>query len=243
MRLFFKFRYLWLGMDPYFSRSRLSSVLGVVVVSILLASCNNGGSGSVSDTGSLRISVEPKTISPGSLAFLEVSFRDSGYDDLETNGLTLKLLIPNQIGFITGSASLTRSSGAVAIAPIYYGEAPRELVQAVLVQTGVEPPTDAAAADEFSFLIFSLPPALIESGDSGDIHLSLNVAGTPKVSKIFGDLDRVAVTNFSATAPDFDVETEQEIEIIDPTLTESNQEPPRIILRSQPPRIRENIRD
>ena len=195
----------------------------IMLLTLSLSGCDHGsgsGGGSGSDSGSLRISIEPKTISPGSLAFLEVVFRDSGYDDLESHGLTVKLLVPNQIAFISGSASLTRDSGAISIAPIFYDPAPQELVKAVLAEAGVEPPADAAAADEFSFLVFSLPPSLIESEDNGVIQLSLNVTGTPKVASIYGDLDRVAVTEFSATAPDFDLEAQQDVQIVDPTAAE-----------------------
>lgn len=174
---------------------------------------SGGGGGGGSDSGALGLSVDPSRISPDSLAFLEVRFHASDFDDLDTRGLTIKLLLPDQLAFIAGSASLTTENGAQPVTPLYYGAAPASAVEDALLAAGVSSPLTSLLATDFSFLVFSLPSSVIDERTDGVLRLNLNVSSVPQVAKVFADLDRGSIDSFLPDHADFDAESTLTIDV------------------------------
>ncbi len=196
---------------------------GVLLSCVLvLGGCDGGGGSGRSDSGAIALQIDPGTIAPDSLAFLEVQFHASSFDDLNTHGLTIKLLLPDQMRFIGGSASVTTESGAAAVDPIYYGAAPSPVVAKVLDGDGVPTPFDTLASSDFSFLVFSLPPSVLDMHTDGVIRLNLNVSSMPQVARIYADLDRDAETSFDPEHADFDREADLKVDVVQPETSSSD---------------------
>lgn len=187
----------------------LSSVLATAV------GCGGGGGGSSggSDTANVSAAVSPDQVEIGNLAFLRVEYSGADFDDLESLGLTIKLLVPNELAFQNGSSTLTLSNGAHAIPPLAVTAAPTRVVRAALVEHGLIPDDNITPVGEFSYYVFPLTPSIIDEEEEGTLQMTFAVTGRPRHSVIFTDVDRDAISAFDPDNADFDDEGYTEFEV------------------------------
>ncbi|MFN8391549.1 MAG: hypothetical protein U0136_14770 [Bdellovibrionota bacterium] len=198
------------------SRSPLASLLfcAVCFVCTVLTSCGSsgGGDGGSSDTGSLSLSIDPQTLVVDGVAFVEADFSGVTYDDLDTEGLTMKLLVPNHLELVVDSAALTVETGAVQLKPVFAGHAPDADVQEIFRLNNVET-APSLREFQFSYYVFSLTPSVLHGADHGRLNLQFHVVGKPTTPVILADIDRGAISKFDASDPNFDAEASAEFTV------------------------------
>jgi len=143
----------------------------------------------------------------GGLAFVSVHFHLSDFDDLDTQGLTIKLLIPSEFGFVNGASSLTLERGAVPFGPHTIADAPRDVTNDILSDNGVEREHNTSSQGAFSFYVFSIPASALHGEDNGELEMTFNVGSTPANAVLFTDIDRGETTSFDPNNADFDAES------------------------------------
>ena len=198
-----------------------TAAAGILLFAALFAfiGCDDSGGGDSSigttDSASLNTEISPDRVAIGNLAFATVRFNDAEFDDLDSQGLTIKLLVPEEMSFKNGSATLTLSQGAVAVTPIAIAPAPDALVLSLLADSSVEPNPGAESSRGFIFYIFSLPAALLDDDTEGVLEMTFSVDSLPARSVVYTDIDRGAVSSFDPASSDFDGEQATEFVIDD----------------------------
>ena len=199
---------------------RLSLIAFIFLV--LCTACGGGGGGG-SDSGSSDTEISPDVIMTGGLAFVSVNFHLSDFDDLDTQGLTIKLLIPSEFGFVNGASSLTLDRGAVPFGPHTIADAPRKESAAILNDNGVEIKITPTSEGAFSFYVFSIPAATLHGEDEGELQMTFNVGSVPANSVLFTDVDRGETSTFDPNNSDFDAESMTEFNVERPSLIDEDE--------------------
>lgn len=198
---------------------RWKSILAIMLFAAAtcgaFTACGGSGGGSGSDSGSIDIEVAPDTISVDGLAFVSLNFQPEEFDDIETQGLTVKLLAPAELDFVRNSASLTIDHGATPIAPIAAEKAPPALVLQAFHDAGVDTTGDFRVTGDYFIYAFPLPGDLLDKNHpNGVVQVTFQVNGIPPVSTLFADLDRGAIGSFDINQADFDPEAQREIKVV-----------------------------
>lgn len=199
----------------------LSGVLAVLAL-FALAACSGGSSGEDSaqsviedsDTGALRLEISPGSITEGGLAFINLSFDRAQFDDLDTQGLTLKLIAPSEFDFKSTSGSFTTAAGAQPIKAAYVGPVPEKDLGDYLFNSSRFTPEEIARAGTYFYYIFSLTPELLGKNSSGNLNLTFNVISRPRLPLALADIDRQALSEFNPNKADFDPEAVLRFEVI-----------------------------
>lgn len=162
-----------------------------------------------SDSGDLELSLEPERITVGTIAFVEATFQNIRFDDFDSDGVTLKFLVPNDTAFIPGSSSLTVATGATPFDPLAQVPAPADDVKEFLLKNDGYQDIADRARNDFYYLVFSVPADKLEkNGTAGTLRLDFKILGISRVPAIFVDLDRGAIESFDAAQANFDGEGE-----------------------------------
>ena len=178
--------------------------------------CDDSSEGSdSSDSGSVRTDISPDRISVGSLAFVNVDFSRADFDDIDSQGLTVKVLAPAELAYQVGSSTLTLRNGAKPIAPFAVTPAPAVLVNNLIAESGVRSNDGTSSSGEFIFYIFPLSADTLDEEADGTLQATFEVRSVPAQSVIFTDVDRGAVTSFDAANSDFDGEVVSEFRVAD----------------------------
>ena len=163
---------------------------------LVAAACGSSSSNGGSDTGDLSLKIDPSLLRVGALAFLSVDFKvdEDDFDDLEDQGVTIKILLGEGLSFVVGSAVFVQDDGADAITPLYAGK---------------------AEDDDETFIVFSLPAKEFEDDNQISGIIQLNVSGADETSsvQITADIDQGAITSFDPENALFDNEQEITVEV------------------------------
>ncbi len=194
---------------------RIASAFALaVLLQFSLTGCDNSGGGDDSDSGSIETELSPDSITEESLAFLRVRISESDFDDLDTQGLTVKILVPEELDLMKDTTSITLDHGAVPIEPLAIAQAPRVLVNRILSESGVDTNSESFSSGDFLMYVFPITPARFsEDEDEGELQMTFEVNGVPSESVIFVDVDRGAVSSFDVEHADFDPESTTEFEV------------------------------
>lgn len=172
--------------------------------------CGGGGGGSSggsTDSGSVTAEITPSVVTEGNLAFVSVHFNQADFDDLDTQGITVKLLIPSDLALVPNSATLTLNLGGEAITPLAVVPVSGDFAQDVLEEKGALGDDTSVADGEFTMYVFPLDPHFLDEEDEGFIQATFAVNGQPEHPVVFTDIDRGAITSFDIQNADFDAES------------------------------------
>jgi len=169
----------------------MNKFLFIGVFLLAIVGCSSGSSGGASsDVGEIRLEVTPERIQVGSLAFVNLDFVEINFDDVDSEGLTIKFVLPPEVEFIAGSAVIFLDDGARLLEPLFLGDAPRG-----------------------TFVFFSVDADLLQDSDIANFQLDVRALEESRASFIEVDVDRASIGGFDPGRPGFDREAEVEIEI------------------------------
>lgn len=185
-------------------------VLGLVIFGdvAFLSGCGSSGSDDSgnSDSGSASLSITPEAPIQGTLASIEVEFDGTDFDDIDTQGLTVKLIAPAGLGAIHDTAILSFDDRSVSLPVHAIAPVPEPLMRSLLSDEGASTAEIAATASVYSFFIFSIPADVLRNEEGAVLQMSFNVVNTPITSYVFSDVDRGAIAVFDPEHSDFDGE-------------------------------------
>jgi len=187
---------------------RIFLFLSLVFVCMLINACgSSGGSGDSSDSGEFRITLDPSRVLLGTITVLDLDFSNISFDDIDQEGITIKILISDSFKYVADSALLQISGGAVEVDPIFEGP---------FVDID-DDNLDAAIgrAEDLNYVVFSLTSDILQEASAGTLRISLSAEAEESSALIFVDIDRVAISIFDANDPAFDVEGDFSAEIVD----------------------------
>ena len=176
----------------------------LIIISIIFlsaatfAACSSSSSGNSSDSGDFEISLDPSRVLLGTIAVLDLQIFNIEFDDIDQEGITIKLLVSEALAYAADSALLQIEGGAVEIDPIFVGP---------YVEIDDEDLEDALGRKrDLNYIIFSLPAGLLDDANSGRLRFSLSAIAETSAANIFVDIDRGAISSFDPADPAFDVE-------------------------------------
>ena len=190
-----------------------------IICSLLLSTiaCGGGGGGSgESDSGNLSLKVEPDKVVSGGLAFVSVDFDSIRFDDIDSGGLLLKLLVPTQLDIKMAASAIMVNGEALHLTPIYVGPASKSLTEEIFAENDIEGSGANSGDNGYTLYVFELDTDLIDIADSGHIELQFEVDSLPLTPVIFADLDRGDSAGFDPTHPNFDSEADARFEVLPP---------------------------
>jgi len=188
---------------------RLHRLAFSFTLALFVLGCGGGGGsdGGSTDSGSTNTKISPSSVNVGSLAFLSVKFNQADFDDLDTQGITLKLLIPSDLALVPSSPTLTLNRGGIAIAPLAVIPVSDDFAADELEAQGLLGSDSSVDDNEFTMYVFPLDAALLNDEDEGTLQATFQVNEQPAHPVVLTDIDRGAVTSFDIDHADFDAES------------------------------------
>ena len=169
-----------------------------------------------SDTADLELRLRPAEVVLGALAFVELEFAQIDFDDFDTQGLSFKFVLPEELEYVGGSALLVLETGAREIEPVFVGAVVPEEDQSIAEFSEDELSIEEERfvfEDGQSFVVFSLNHEDLDGEVFGRLEFSTRTLLETSSSSLVVDLDKGALDIFSPLEPDFDVELQTNFQV------------------------------
>lgn len=187
---------------------RLAQPVLFLFATALLFGCSGDSSSSssaASDSGVISMTVDPETLEVGTLAFVRLTFADLEFDDIDVHGMMVKLVLPDSLEFVPGSAALITPRRVQVLDPVYWDEVAEDDSDSVAEELG---------ESNLMYLIFSLGEEELGEETSGSLQFDVRGVERDQSAVIRVDLDRGTGTDFDPLNPAFDVEAEVGVSVV-----------------------------